>query len=282
MFLLKSSVILVFVLFIRLSEARNPPPPPPTLQSEWPTESPSISSETPEQSDTYEQSVPSLSPSTSSSETIEPSAPPSPQWKGCAPTAGDSLVSREKRTFICVMVGPSRDWASGIQYLRYTFKPNADQYTRIKIENTYNDYISQPIYDFVEESDISVMTASGQGISFLRKLYDGEQSYVFPYLTAIIDVKDGVVDGILWDDACVFCAKQKCLENTYNFDGTEAIIDEPSKGCYITKERCDELHESGGNDCDLTVYFVWTGTDEDGKPMTSSNKRFSLFNPRHV
>lgn len=281
--LLKTIVRLLFILFwIRLIEGRKTPPPSPTSQPSetsepsWSPDSPSTSS------DPSGTPTPSLSPSMPSSERMQPSAQPSHEWKGCAPTAGDSLVSRTEKTFICVMVGPSKSWMSGIQYLRYSFKPNANQYSRITMSSSYNDYISQPVYNFLEESDISVLTASGQGVSFLRKFYDREQGYIFPFLTAIIDVKDGVVDGILWDDACVFCAKHKCLENTYNFEGIEVSINEPSKGCYITKEQCDELHESGGNDCDLTVYFVWTGTDQNGSPLTSFNNRFSMFQPSHA
>eukprot|EP00560_Eucampia_antarctica_P007039 CAMPEP_0197828758 /NCGR_PEP_ID=MMETSP1437-20131217/5288_1 /TAXON_ID=49252 ORGANISM="Eucampia antarctica, Strain CCMP1452" /NCGR_SAMPLE_ID=MMETSP1437 /ASSEMBLY_ACC=CAM_ASM_001096 /LENGTH=78 /DNA_ID=CAMNT_0043430119 /DNA_START=567 /DNA_END=800 /DNA_ORIENTATION=- len=61
-----------------------------------------------------------------------------------------------------------------------------------------------------------------------------------------------------------------------------ASIEEPTKGCYITREQCDAIHDAGGNECDLTVYFTWYGTDKDGKPLTSANQRFSMFNPRHI
>ena len=88
--------------------------------------------------------------------------------------------------------------------------------------------------------------------------------------------------GILWDEACMFCSDDKCLENTLYFNGTAATLNEPTRGCYKTREECDESVRSGGNLCDLTVYVAWTGTDVDGKPMLSSNKQFSLFNPKQV
>ncbi len=91
-----------------------------------------------------------------------------------------------------------------------------------------------------------------------------------------------VVKGILWDDACIFCSNDKCLENTLYFNGTEAHLNEPTRGCYKTREECDKNDRSGGSICDLTIYVTWTGTDKDGKPMLSSNKRYSLFNPKQV
>lgn len=86
-----------------------------------------------------------------------------------------------------------------------------------------------------------------------------------------------IVQGILWDNACMFCSNDKCLENSYYFDGSQAYLSEPTRGCYKTKQECDELHIAGSHECDLTIYFTWTGTDKDGKPMLSSNNRFSMF-----
>jgi hypothetical protein len=77
------------------------------------------------------------------------------------------------------------------------------------------------------------------------------------------------VKGIAWDDACVFCSETNCKANTYNFAGELQELKENTGGCYWTE-------------CDLNLYVVWTGTDKDGKLLTSSNMRFSLFNPKQV
>ena len=90
------------------------------------------------------------------------------------------------------------------------------------------------------------------------------------------------MQGIAWDDACVFCAQNRCIENTFNFNGNPASLSEPTKGCYLTLEQCDTIHEKGGKDCDLTIHVVWTGTDERGKFLTSSNQRFSAFQPKQI
>jgi len=204
-------------------------------------------------------------------------------WGGCRKSDGNGLVSRNGRTFICIMVGPSGDWREGIKYLRYSFEPKADEYSRFTVANSYQDLYKTPKNDFLQGTGVSVLTASDQSISYLRQLYDREKNYIYPHLTAIIDVQNGVVEGILWDDATVFCSSDKQEENTFNFNGVVADnLGEETKGCYITEDQCDKIHEAGGNECDLTIYFTWYGTDEDGKPLTSGNKRFSAFNPKNI
>lgn len=129
--------------------------------------------------------------------------------------------------------------------------------------------------------NVTVFASSGPSLSFLRKYYD-EDFGVFPYLTAIIDVEDGVVKGIAWDDACIFCSKDRCLENTFGFDGEPAQPREPTRGCYITAAECVQLHADGRKDCDLTLYVVWTGTDKKGEYLKSSSKRKSAFSSKQM
>jgi hypothetical protein len=103
---------------------------------------------------------------------------------------------------------------------------------------------------------------------------------VYPYLTAIIDLKRGVVAGITWDDGCLFCSDEICLENTYDFNGnpgTQQEFGQPTKGCYITQPECATYMLEGQPRCDITVHVVWTGDDADGRAMQSSAFRFSAF-----
>ena len=104
-------------------------------------------------------------------------------------------------------------------------------------------------------------------------------------MTAIIDVEQGVVQGIAWDNACIFCEEKHCLPNTYNFNGTLATqeqIGQPVNGCRVEQLTCLEM-KGGDNDvCELTLYVVWTGTDADGNVLLSSDSRFSMFPPNRV
>jgi len=104
-------------------------------------------------------------------------------------------------------------------------------------------------------------------------------------LTAIIDVENGVVRGITWDDACVFCEMAKCIPNTYNFDGSVATTEQtkqPTDGCYLTEAECLGFAAEGNHVCDLKLFTVWTGTDINGKVLLSSDSRFSMFPPNRI
>ena len=82
----------------------------------------------------------------------------------------------------------------------------------------------------------------------------------------------------------------------YNFDGVattdlEGLNAGPSRGCFVKKAQCDELEKGGGgdnssstdfDDCDVTLYVVWTGTDVDGKVFQSAGNRFSAFPPNRL
>ena len=57
-----------------------------------------------------------------------------PEWGGCNPSSGGTLlVKKNEKTLVCISVGPRADWASDVQYLRYSFQPKGDEYSRITL-----------------------------------------------------------------------------------------------------------------------------------------------------
>jgi hypothetical protein len=226
-------------------------------------------------------------------------------WGGCVfpndPTKSTKVKIGEP-TPVCITVGPGGSWAAGVPYIRWVFTPNADQYSYFRIPDSYQEIIN--VNGTFQGRNLTVFTASQDILSFLRVYYDLVEARIFPYLTAIINVNGGIVEGIAWDNACVFCAPNLCLENTYNFDGvlqTQESLAGQSKGCYLSKEECDNIQvqkdkecTSDGecrdnskdcnceNTCDVRVYVVWTGTDVDGKPFQSSSSRFSAFPAQRI
>jgi hypothetical protein len=136
-------------------------------------------------------------------------------------------------------------------------------------------------------STLTVGVGVQSSLSFLRvwaqgaaDFPDADQLNVYPHLTAIIDVKDGVVRGITWDDACVFCGGFECEQVTYDYNGNIQNKDtagQPTGGCPIAQSECVEKQTDGLTDCDLTLHVVWTGTDVDGKSLLSSAFRYSAF-----
>jgi hypothetical protein len=150
----------------------------------------------------------------------------------------------------------------------------------------YADLVGNPASDSIWfGKNITLGVASQDSLSFLRRYFDSSLERVYPYLTAIVDVKDGIVLGITWDDACIFCSGE-CPENTVDFNGVEATqktSGQPTKGCYILQTTCNEfISKDDRTDCDLIIYVVWTGTDSDGKTFQSAANRFSNFEPQEL
>lgn len=206
-------------------------------------------------------------------------------WSGCVdPNTGYEAVAKNKRTYICITVGKLGDWSNEINSARWTFKPTADEYSHFRIKNSYRDLVLNEYEPFGEQ--VSVHVASHRKLSFIRMYYNKDGGKVYPHLTAILDVDRGEVKGIAWDNACVFCGDERCEENTYDFSGKLAdstvVGEDQVRGCYITREECEEQEKQGNNECDLNIYFVWTGTDKDGSPLHSAGSRWSAFPPAKI
>jgi hypothetical protein len=135
------------------------------------------------------------------------------------------------------------------------------------------------------EKNITVGVASQDKLSFLKLYYDYTSEFVYPYLTAIIDVDNGKVLGITWDDACVFCGSGQCQEITFNYNGiqqNQKSSGQPTKGCLVTEAECNIYESQGTTLCDVTIYVVWTGTDANGVAFQSSGFRFSQFPAQEI
>jgi hypothetical protein len=141
--------------------------------------------------------------------------------------------------------------------------------------------------------NLTLHVAVQDKLSFLKVYYDPGHDRVYPFLTAIVDVDKGKVTGIAWDDGCVFCGADQCVENMYNFDGqlaSEIGVKAPNAGCHFKEEYCNKVQADQKVDenssqsplCDIFIYVVWTGTDSSGKAFQSSSKRFSAFPPGRI
>ncbi|KAK1735325.1 hypothetical protein QTG54_013939 [Skeletonema marinoi] len=193
-----------------------------------------------------------------------------------------SRVEIGQNTTVCLYTGPDGDWNSNIQYKRFSVNLVADEFANYKVPGSYSAIVGG---NFFNGNATQIFAASQSALSFQRRYYDATTNFIFPYLTIIVDVVDGVVRGIAWDDACVFCEKKQCLPNTYNFDGTEATSEQasqPTNGCYLTKAICEGFQATGSDACDLKLYVVWTGTDVNGNVLKSSDSRFSAFPPNRI
>ena len=58
-------------------------------------------------------------------------------WPGCVTTSeslsGDARIQIDEPTKVCWNIGNSNDWGEGVQYLRTSFEPKADEYSKLHI-----------------------------------------------------------------------------------------------------------------------------------------------------
>mmetsp|Transcript_14491 Transcript_14491/g.21367 ORF Transcript_14491/g.21367 Transcript_14491/m.21367 type:complete len:245 (-) Transcript_14491:396-1130(-) len=196
-------------------------------------------------------------------------------WIGCVDRANpDAKLQRLDKTSVCIVVSEGTNWATGLNYTRWYWTPTADQFSKFQLPGSYKSLVQD---ENKFKPHVSVHVSSQQTLSFIRRFYDEELGRIYPHLMAIVTVNEGVVTGIAWDDACIFCGGKVCAENSYNFSGNLVFNNkEPSKGCYVPKNQCDE-RGTEDKTCDLQIYVVWTGTDANGNVLTSANSRFSAF-----
>ncbi|KAK8795698.1 hypothetical protein WA158_000354 [Blastocystis sp. Blastoise] len=187
----------------------------------------------------------------------------------CIPPNGPELVTKGNKHLVCVTINGSR---------RNVFNPVVDEFTRVNYTNSYTD--KETLYVDDDHTYISVSTATSlKNVKSVSKLYLYGRKY-YPILTAVISVEKGEVVAITWDDGCYSC-QEGCEQNSmYLEDGEIQIIqaNDPKysvwagQSCYLD-QSCDATKKN----CDLKLYIVWSGTDKDGRPLSSSNMRFSRF-----
>ncbi|CAB9506188.1 expressed unknown protein [Seminavis robusta] len=236
------------------------------------------------------------------------------EWSGCVdPNDPDSLVRIGQKTTICVVLGSSTNWNAGIppvHYIRLPFQPQADQYSRLHVPSSYQDLLltlATRIYN--GNNNVTIHVASQKALSDQRLWFDNNKSLLFPYLSAIIKVNQGVVEQISWANDCLFCSgnEGQCQDNLYDFDGN--LLQSSSSGaCPVqddgtyselpdipsslgdtspapdttaaptssipsSKSMCAsyELNKDrlSPSPCDVGVSVVWTGTDADGNSLQS-------------
>ena len=58
------------------------------------------------------------------------------EWGGCHPPGNPGhKIEIGKKTILCLQIGNNENWAGGVQYIRASFQPEADEYSRMHIPN---------------------------------------------------------------------------------------------------------------------------------------------------
>ncbi|KAL3929934.1 MAG: hypothetical protein SGBAC_011989 [Bacillariaceae sp.] len=212
----------------------------------------------------------------------QPTPSPAPTWGGCMDSNMNPLVTIGEKTTICLVLSNGVNWnGQTIDYIRLSFQPIADEFSRFIVPASYrhliNDRSAISKLGGFADKDIAIHASSQQAFSFQKLYFDQDEGKIYPQLTAIIDVVNGVVEGITWDDGCIFCKDLECGTNTFEYNGEEAALPTPTGGCGKDKATCDEGISGQSTVCDIAFHVVWTGTDSEGTPFQSSAYRFSAF-----
>jgi hypothetical protein len=156
----------------------------------------------------------------------------------------DRAYSKGQSVPICLRVN---DGKGGSQ--KMPFFVEVDEFSLLEVDNSFN---KAPF----KGNALVQVEAGAQVSSEVRRTSAGN---VVPFWTAIIDVRDGNVLSVKWDEGCNGCSGDACIDL---FCGV------PTTECGVQK---------GDTDCDLKVYVGWFGTDADGNFLTSSSKSLSNF-----
>ena len=90
-------------------------------------------------------------------ETTPTPSPTGTPWEGCVnPTNPDQKVTIGDPTYLCLILADDVNWNNQVNYLRLTFSPIADEYSRFVVPATYRDTRSILFGD----SDIAVHAAA--------------------------------------------------------------------------------------------------------------------------
>ena len=183
------------------------------------------------------------------------------------------------------------------EYLRFYFTPIVDEFVKLEVEDSWvrpgSDSACEECGDALNScpdcednllktfSSPAVHVQSLSGVSFIRK-YRGpnrnDDHVTYPYMTAIIDVDMGDIQSISWDKGCTFCSGFECVENAFTFSGIVSSSDHAARSCEVQDSKCINGAGEVAEHCPLQLYVVWTGTDADGRYLTSSEMRFSNYN----
>eukprot|EP00736_Rhodelphis_marinus_P014070 Rmarinus@m.23374 len=140
------------------------------------------------------------------------------------------------------------------------FRPKVDEFSLLELHsNTSRELRMQNDHQGLG----TVQVAVGTRMSPPRR-FSYESTKAVGFWTIVVDLKDGEVDSVLWDEGCFTCSDDECLDDN----------------CLL--DTCDHLDDGADNSnrdqCNVKIYLAWTGTDKDGNIMLSEGFTFSKFN----
>ena len=166
---------------------------------------------------------------------------------------------------------------AGSAYVNATlFYPEVDSLQLLEIYNSYN----QSFLSLSASTRIVVETIGGQ-ISNSRTRINGTCAYVVPFFTLIVDMSNGFIDSVSWQDDCSTCLSEAFV---YSDDGA-CNCGVPISSCIgynasVTTSTATTSQTNFANttvSCDVQIYIAYSGTDSSGTVLTSASRTIANF-----
>lgn len=152
------------------------------------------------------------------------------------------------------------------------FYPRVDVYSVLEIKD-YNlngrnsSAGASDIWVAVEGNAVKGQNRNFDWIEHTKPLVRGGS--VVPFLTAIVHMRDGVVQRVQWDSGCHTCSSANSVECVP--DGTDVVCGSGSEplGCSDCAASITDQCTSSTS-CIPRVYIAWIGSDVNGVPCNSA------------
>lgn len=100
--------------------------------------------------------------------------------------------------------------------------------------------------------------------------------HIASLLSLVVNLRDGVVHSLVWDNGCAACGPQRCMKSALGLDPVTMLPGNEKEN----SGSCGQTHVHCGSDkatCDLNVLVTWAGTDKNGRHLQSAGRRLSKF-----
>ncbi|CAD7971075.1 unnamed protein product [Amoebophrya sp. A120] len=202
-----------------------------------------------------------------------------------------------KRAVLCVFLGPTSDTNPAQSAKKLVFSVKVDEYSSLTLSG------AQELTNAVAEKNIPVyswVAAANTGTSFAKncgagtpdttnatsaaaepansyitcpQLYRNGQGLLVPFVSLVINIEDGNIKSLVFDNICPNCSDNQCLPSQQHLDADYAPVGSPrssSKTCSLETAVLQQAQ-------DFKIFVTWAGTDKNGRHCKSSAFRFSRF-----
>jgi len=165
----------------------------------------------------------------------------------------ENASANQKLEHVKAMYFPSVDYFSE---LRSTYTQNLLNLTNVKVRV----WLEIPAQKLRSESRIILYR------------YQKDEKFIYDNLVGsraiTIEMEEGIIKRLYWDDGCTACPETKCLES-----GCSSLItSDISPACHDPHSLKEDPYR-----CGIKIYVAWKGTDQDNHTLESYGSLPSRF-----